>query len=138
MIHRLALWYCIFAAIATLANLGTQELSTLIYSGSYSLFLSIILGTGTGLVVKYLLDKHYIFKYQTQSHSHNGQTFILYSIMGLITTFIFWGFEFGFDYYFQTKEMRYLGAVIGLSIGYISKYWLDKRFVFVTPRGQNT
>ncbi|NDE35784.1 MAG: GtrA family protein, partial [Gammaproteobacteria bacterium] len=28
----------------------------------------------------------------------------------------------------------YLGAVIGLSIGYLTKYQLDKRFVFTSSR----
>jgi len=50
--------------------------------------------------------------------------------MGLATTLIFWGFEFSFHYFFETKEMRYLGGVIGLAIGYLTKYHLDKRFVF--------
>jgi putative flippase GtrA len=44
----------------------------------------------------------------------------------VITTFVFWGF----DYLFNSIPMRYLGAVIGLSIGYIIKYQLDKKFVF--------
>jgi hypothetical protein len=38
--------------------------------------------------------------------------------------------EFGFDYLFKTTEARYIGACIGLAIGYIIKYRLDKRFVF--------
>ena len=50
--------------------------------------------------------------------------------MGVVTTLIFWGFEFTFEYLFRTKFMRYLGAVIGLSIGYFIKYNLDRRFVF--------
>lgn len=132
MNQHITILYCLFAAIATLVNLGTQELSTLVYSGYGSLGLAIIAGTGTGLVVKYWLDKRYIFKFQTENASHDGQVFVLYTAMGLITTAIFWGFEFGFDYYFQSKEMRYTGAVLGLSIGYISKYQLDKRFVFVS------
>jgi hypothetical protein len=52
--------------------------------------------------------------------------------MGLATTVIFWGFEFGFHHIFETKEMRYLGGVIGLAIGYVTKYHLDKRYVFRT------
>ena len=43
---------------------------------------------------------------------------------------IFWGLEFGFNWVFHTKEMRYLGGIIGLAIGYLIKYQLDKRFVF--------
>jgi hypothetical protein len=52
--------------------------------------------------------------------------------MGLATIVIFWGFEFGFNHIFATKEMRYLGGVIGLAIGYLAKYHLDKRYVFRT------
>jgi putative flippase GtrA len=53
--------------------------------------------------------------------------------MGLATTAIFWSVEFGFDRIFGTAHMRYVGAVIGLAIGYIVKYYLDKRFVFGSP-----
>ncbi|MCL1962124.1 MAG: GtrA family protein [Desulfovibrionaceae bacterium] len=48
----------------------------------------------------------------------------------MATTVIFWGFEFGFHAPFGTRWMRYLGGVIGLAIGYVAKYGLDKRFVF--------
>jgi hypothetical protein len=43
---------------------------------------------------------------------------------------MFWGMELGFEFWFQTRAARYLGAVIGLSIGYAVKYRLDKHFVF--------
>lgn len=50
--------------------------------------------------------------------------------MGVFTTFIFWGVEISFDYFFKNNNAKYLGAVIGLSIGYLIKYFLDKNFVF--------
>lgn len=50
--------------------------------------------------------------------------------MGLATTAIFWGFELGFDYLFASRNMRYVVALIGLAIGYVAKYHLDKRYVF--------
>ncbi|HSB97219.1 MAG TPA: GtrA family protein, partial [Spongiibacteraceae bacterium] len=62
------------------------------------------------------------------------RTFVIYTFMGAFTTLIFWGFEFGFHYLFQAKELRYLGGVIGLAIGYATKYQLDKRFVFTAVR----
>ena len=83
-----------------------------------------------GLVVKYILDKRYIFRFRARDAAHDGKTFVLYTLMGLATTLIFWGFEFGFDHIFETKEMRYLGGIIGLAIGYLTKYHLDKRYVF--------
>lgn len=127
---KISINYTIFAIIATAVNIGFQELSICLYTGIFSLYISIITGTAAGLVIKYALDKKYIFNYQTQNHSHNTKTFMLYTIMGLLTTVIFWGFELGFDYLYETKEMRYLGGIIGLAIGYIVKYQLDKHFVF--------
>lgn len=127
---HLALRYSLFAASATAVNLLTQEAVIRVWSGSYALYLSIAIGTVTGLVCKYLLDKHYIFAYQTHSHQDNLGRFAAYTLTGGFTTALFWGLELGFDYWFGTKLARYTGAVIGLSIGYAVKYRLDKRFVF--------
>lgn len=122
--------YTIFALISTAANIFSQDLSSRIYQGQYELWLAIFVGTAVGLVVKYGLDKRYIFQYQTTSIQHGTKTFYLYSLMGVFTTIIFWGFEFAFDAIYQTKEMRYTGGIIGLAIGYYVKFQLDKRYVF--------
>ena len=124
--------YTIFAILATIANIASQEMSVQLYAGDYAMMISVMVGTGVGLIVKYVLDKKYIFRFLVNSMAHDGQTFALYTLMGIVTTFVFWGFEFGFDYLFQTRPMRYLGGVIGLAIGYYVKYQLDKRFVFVS------
>ena len=129
-IAKLATLYAAFAAVATVANIGSQDITTRLYDGPFHIAASIIVGTGVGLVVKYILDKRYIFRYQTKNLAHDGKTFALYTVMGLVTTVIFWGFEFGFEHLFGTKRMRYVGGVIGLAIGYIVKYHLDKRYVF--------
>ena len=128
---KLPILYVIFALVATVVNLSTQEIVYQRYIYSYPLAVSIFFGTLTGLMIKYVLDKKYIFNYQTQTKIQNGQTFALYCFMGLATTVIFWATEFAFDAWFSTKTMRYVGACIGLSIGYITKYYLDKRFVFI-------
>jgi putative flippase GtrA len=129
---RLAINYAIFALIATAANIGAQDLVTRTYSGAFDIFASVVVGTGVGLFVKYILDKRYIFRFRARNVSHDTQTFALYTVMGLATTVVFWGFELGFHHIFETKEMRYLGGVIGLTIGYLTKYHLDKRYVFRT------
>lgn len=129
---KLATTYAIFALIATAANIGAQDLVIRTYSGAFDILASVIVGTGVGLVAKYILDKRYIFRFRASSIAHDTRTFALYTVMGLATTVIFWGFEFGFHHIFQTKEMRYLGGVIGLAIGYLTKYHLDKRYVFRT------
>jgi len=122
--------YTLFAIIATIGNILCQDAINRLYHGQYDLYLSMISGTFVGLAVKYMLDKKYIFVFKSEGLLQDGQKFILYSSMGVVTTFIFWGVEMAFDYTFKTIPMRYLGAVIGLSIGYWMKYQLDKRFVF--------
>ncbi len=126
----LAVRYIIFAVFATLANLLFQYTSFALYGGFGSLYVAMFFGTLAGLVLKYILDKKYIFFHTPKSKKDDGKKFMLYSLMGLFTTFIFWGFEIGFDMLFENGNAKYLGAVIGLSIGYIVKYFLDKTFVF--------
>ncbi|MGH8790561.1 MAG: GtrA family protein [Cupriavidus necator] len=127
---RLAITYAILALLATATNIGIQDILVRNYTGPYQVFLSVVAGTGAGLYLKYVLDKRFIFRFSPRDASHEGQTFIVYSATGLATTLMFWAFEFGFDYMFDTREMRYLGAVIGLAIGYTVKYKLDRRYTF--------
>ena len=127
---KFALLYALLAAIATLVNIGSQDLVVRLYSGPLDVAASMLVGTAVGLVVKYVLDKRYIFRFRARDAAHDGRVFALYTLMGLLTTVVFWGFEFGFHLFFETREMRYLGGVIGLAIGYLTKYHLDKRFVF--------
>lgn len=124
--------YALGAFIATVCNIAAQELLIQLYDGSFSVLASVIAGTLVGLATKYIWDKRFIFSFRAMSAGHDAKTFALYTAMGVLTTAIFWGFEFGFDWYFQSKEMRYLGGVIGLAVGYIAKYHLDKAYVFRT------
>jgi putative flippase GtrA len=126
----IAIWYIIFALVSTLVNLGFQYVSFLTYHGFGSLYIAMFIGTLSGLIVKYRLDKKYIFFHTSKNREEDRKKFILYSLMGVFTTFVFWGFEIGFDYFFGGEKAKYIGAIIGLGIGYIVKYALDKRFVF--------
>ena len=127
---KTALSYTFFAIIATLVNIGGQEASIRLYEGAFGVTLSILVGTLCGLVVKYILDKRYIFNYRANDLADDTHKFTLYTLMGIVTTLIFWGCESTFHIVFQSKEMRYIGGIIGLAIGYFIKYQLDKRFVF--------
>ncbi|CAG2140161.1 hypothetical protein LMG31506_02201 [Cupriavidus yeoncheonensis] len=126
----LAITYAMLALIATAANIGVQDILIRHYTGPFQVLLSVVAGTGVGLLLKYVLDKRFIFRFSPRNASHDGQTFIIYTATGLATTLMFWAFEFGFDYLFDTREMRYLGAVIGLAIGYTVKYKLDRQYTF--------
>tara|TARA_B100000959_G_C14500691_1_gene427069 strand:- start:11 stop:418 length:408 start_codon:yes stop_codon:yes gene_type:complete len=127
----LAIKYAIFAVISIFFNLLFQYLSFLIYSDFGELYVAMFFGTLSGLVVKYILDKKFIFYHTPTDKKDNVKKFTLYSLMGVFTTIIFWGTEIAFDTLFQDPNAKYLGAVIGLSIGYIVKYFLDKKYVFI-------
>jgi hypothetical protein len=130
-VSRIALLYAVFAAFATVVNIGSQALVIWLYHGSYAVPLSIFVGTAAGLPVKYVLEKRHIFSFESDNLAHDGKMFALYSFIGLFTTALFWGIEYAFHAAFGTDTMRYLGGAIGLSLGYAIKYHLDKRFVFV-------
>lgn len=127
---KTAFIYALLALVAMSANIAAQDILVRLYAGYFSVPLAVALGTGVGLVVKYILDKRYIFMFSARDVRHDTKTFALYALMGVATTSIFWGLEFGFHHVFGNKEMRYVGAVLGLVVGYVSKYYLDKKYVF--------
>ncbi len=128
--YKLVVKYVLFACVAIVANLAAQYVVLHVYSGMFNLYAAIFLGTMVGLLVKYVLDKKYIFYYQTQTHQQNLKKFIVYSATGVVTTFIFWGCELLFNFLFSFSSAKFLGGFIGLAIGYTIKYHLDKKFVF--------
>lgn len=127
---NMAIRYIYFAVISTLVNLLFQYISFYFYNGILSLYVAMFFGTLSGLILKYILDKKYIFYHKPKNKKDDGKKFLLYSLMGVFTTFIFWGFEIGFNILFESEIAKYIGAIIGLSIGYVVKYFLDKKFVF--------
>jgi len=127
---KTAIRYTFFAVISTLINLLAQFVSFSLYDGFLSLYMAMAAGTLAGLLTKYILDKKFIFYHTCETKREDAHKFFLYSLMGVFTTLIFWGFEIAFDTLFQGESAKYAGAVIGLAIGYVVKYYLDKRYVF--------
>jgi putative flippase GtrA len=127
---RIALRYTAFAVVATVANLGAQRAVLAFGEGAVMFALAVVAGTGVGLVVKYALDKRWIFFDTTRGVGATGRQFGLYSAMGLVTTAIFWATETAFWLTWQTHFAREVGAVLGLAVGYWVKYQLDRRYVF--------
>ena len=124
----LVLRYAFFALLATIANLGLQRLVL----AQYGFFAALLSGTAAGLIVKYTLDKNWIFHDRSTGMRSHRRKFSLYAGFSLITTVIFWGSETAFWLVWGSDLMRELGAVIGLTIGYAIKYQLDRRYVFTS------
>ncbi len=108
----------------------SEYISSRVYQQDLRLYFGMICGTVAGLLMKYILDKKFIFYHKPKSKKDDAKKFILYSMMGIFTTVIFWGTELAFDHYSDSEYAKYIGAVVGLTIGYVSKYFLDKKFVF--------
>ena len=121
--------YLLFCVVAIFVNLTSQRIFIeLIFVDNY--IIAILFGTLTGLISKYILDKNYIFKDFDHSLKNNSKKFTMYSLNGVFTTIIFWGLESLFYFVYSTTFARELGAILGLSIGYLLKYRLDKKYVF--------
>ena len=128
--------YAIFAAIATGINVAVQRGVAFFFQGPFSIYISLFCGTIAGLAVKYLLDKRFIFYYRPVSPGDEAVKVFLYMLMSGFATAVFWAVEISFDALFEFTAARYVGAVVGLTLGYSLKYELDKRFVFVSRAGR--
>lgn len=122
--------YALFAVLATIANLGAQRIVLSFGDGPAGFALAVFTGTAVGLVLKYALDKRWIFGDRSTGLASHGRKFTLYTLMGVVTTAIFWGTETAFWVLWRTDLARETGAVLGLAVGYVIKYRLDRRFVF--------
>ncbi|MCI0466971.1 MAG: GtrA family protein [Beijerinckiaceae bacterium] len=134
--HPLAipLRYALFAVAAGAVNLLTQEIVFRL-SPVKPLAASIFAGTAAGFIVKYFLDKHWIFFDGYGSAAKEARKVVLYASFSVATTLIFWGFELAFLAIGGTARAKYTGAVIGLVIGNVTKYLLDRSFTF-NPRAR--
>jgi putative flippase GtrA len=121
--------YTTFAAVAMVANLLAQRLVLAFDQSALGFAAAVFLGTAVGLVVKYTLDKRWIFFDPSTGIKSHSQKFSLYTAMGVVTTLIFWGTETAFWLISKTDLMREIGAILGLIIGYTIKYQLDRRYV---------
>ncbi len=128
--RSIAVRYALFALLATAVNLGIQGLVLESSRSPAALYLAIGVGTAAGVVLKYVLDCRFIFAYVNRPIRENLITFVLYTFMSGVTTAVFWGVELSFDAIFSAEHAKYLGAAVGLTLGYTLKYQLDKRFVF--------
>ena len=121
--------YILFAVLSTVANLATQEV-VFRQSPFASLPLAILAGTVAVFVVKYLLDKRWVFSDNYTTHRDELRKVSLYGLFSVFTTLIFWVFELAFWTIWGTDVAKYAGAVLGLAIGYAVKFSLDRSFVF--------
>ncbi len=132
---RIGLLYAVFCGLAIGVNLGVQWL---VSAWSSLGFLSaLVAGTTYGLLLKYVLDRNYIFTEGGPPLTRDFIRFVLYAGFGLVTTAVFWSAEF-FGEAVWPGPGRYVGGGLGLALGYLIKYLMDRRWVFAPrPPGKN-
>lgn len=133
--RALALRYTGFAVLAVLANLAVQRGVLALMPAPRGLVPALAAGTVAGLVLKYLLDKRWVFADRATGLAAHGRRFGRYTGTGVLTTAIFWGSESGAYALWGSDLAREGGAVVGLALGYVLKYRLDRRFVFTGAEG---
>lgn len=126
----LALRYAAFAVIATAANLASQYVCFWLYGSPGAVFAALAVGTGVGLVVKYILDALWIFDDAGGGARDHARKFSLYTATGVITTAVFWGAELLAAALSEDTHVRLAGGALGLLVGYVLKFRLDGRYVF--------
>jgi putative flippase GtrA len=127
--HVIFVRYVVFAVISGLSNLASQEIIIRALPAA-PIMPSVLAGTGVGFIVKYLLDKRWVFLDSYDGHAAEFRKVFAYGVFGIATTMVFWGVELSFWRIWQTVEAKYLGAVLGLALGNWIKYLLDRHYVF--------
>ncbi|MBP0443890.1 GtrA family protein [Roseomonas sp. SSH11] len=126
----LAARYVAFALLASTLNLLVQMAVMGLYHGPWALLLAMAAGTAAGLAPKFLLDKYWIFYDRAPGRLRGLRQFILYGLLSVVTTLLFWAFEITFHWLGDGGPLRYVGAALGLGLGYWAKYHLDRHMVF--------
>lgn len=124
--------YVAFAVTAGACNLVMQEVWIRLV-GASPVMLSVLFGTAVGFAVKYLLDRNWIFMDGYAGQSEEARKVAVYGLVSVFTTLLFWAVELAFLFASGSAAAKYLGAVIGLAIGNVVKYRLDKQYVFDQP-----
>ena len=143
--------YFIFAACMILLNYFIQKINELVISPficsvfvgndfTQALYCSTnpinmpeligsIVAVGITYVIKFFLDKYLVFKKTTLKIKETSQEFFKYFGFAILTTIENIGIQFLLTNLFNAPIE--LSVVVALSIGYVTKFFLDRKYVFI-------
>ena len=81
-------------------------------------------------ILKFVLDKYIVFNKREKNLKQTSKEFSLYFIFAILTTLENIGIQFIMSNFIGTDY--WISLLIALTTGYITKYFLDKYFVFKT------
>ncbi len=113
-------------------NFGTIEFLQLFYCSNtpnMHELIGSIAAVGITYIIKFFLDKYIVFKKSSLKMKETSQEFFKYFGFAILTTILNIGIQFILTNVFNAPLE--ISFVIALSIGYITKFFLDKKYVFI-------
>lgn len=114
-------------------NFGDFELIRMYYCSTnpYNMpeLIGSIVAVGITYIVKFILDKFVVFKSTAFQLKETSEEFFKYFFFAIITTIENIGIQFLMTNILHTPLE--ISMVVALSIGYITKFLLDRKYVFI-------
>jgi len=113
-------------------TLGSIEFFQIMYCSTSPINMPELIGSiaavGITYIIKFFLDKYIVFKKSNLKLKETSQEFLKYFGFAILTTIENVGIQFLLTNFFYTQlEVSF---IVALSIGYITKFFLDKKYVF--------
>jgi putative flippase GtrA len=113
-------------------NFGTIEFFHVFYCSTdpYDMpeFIGSIVAVGITYIIKFFLDKFIVFKKTETELKETSVEFMKYFGFAVLTTIENVGIQFLFRNFLNTSLE--IAFVVALSIGYLTKFFLDRKYVF--------
>jgi len=114
-------------------NFGENDFFQVFYCSTnpnMSELIGSIVAVGITYIIKFFLDKYIVFKNTGTKSKETSLEFIKYFGFAILTTIENVGIQFLLTNYLNTPLE--LSFIIALSIGYLTKFFIDRKFVFIT------
>ncbi|MFW9950760.1 MAG: GtrA family protein, partial [Candidatus Thorarchaeota archaeon] len=112
---------------------GSNEFINLFYCSTNPFdmpeFIGSVFAVGITYIIKFFLDKYIVFKKDQTNIKEISKEFLKYFGFAILTTIENIGIQFILTNFF--KSPLEVSFIIALSIGYLTKFFLDRKFVFL-------
>jgi putative flippase GtrA len=150
-VGRQAFFYFLFAILMIILNiiiqnvhkyyvvpfisdlLGHIEIIARFYLSTDPVDMPELIGSGIAVVItyitKFVLDKFIVFEKKSTDFKQTGNEFVKYFFFAILTTILNIGIQFILRF-FTPEAWITIRIIIALTIGYIVKFLLDRKYVF--------
>lgn len=123
----------IYVAPFICSSFGTNEFINLFYCSTtpYNMheLVGSIVAVGITYVIKFFLDKYIVFKNIRSTLKETSKEFVKYFGFAILTTLENIGIQFILtNFLLSPLEISF---IVALSIGYLTKFFLDRKYVFL-------